>query len=65
MGYGDRRPLPGQPVTRTIVQHNNNRFGAVLSALYGFWVTRSSGTTGARRDSYSVLTFDNYTQVQC
>lgn len=64
MGSGDRRPLPGQPVTAIISQHNNNRFGAVLSAVYGFWVSRGSGNQGERRDAYSVITFDSSAQVR-
>ncbi|KAG8926003.1 hypothetical protein FRC01_009457, partial [Tulasnella sp. 417] len=64
MTYNDRRPLQGQPVTAKITRSNDNRFGAVLSALYGFWITRGSGSTGPRRDAYSVITFDSYTQTQ-
>ncbi|KAG8930698.1 hypothetical protein FRC01_002392 [Tulasnella sp. 417] len=64
MGGRDRSPLPGQPVTATISQHNNNRFGAVLSALYGFWISRGSGNQGGRRDAYSVILFDSSAQVQ-
>lgn len=64
MTYTDRRPLQGQPVTAKITRSNNNRFGAVLSAIYGFWITRSSGTTGPRRDAYSVITFESSPQVR-
>ncbi|KAG8930696.1 hypothetical protein FRC01_002390, partial [Tulasnella sp. 417] len=64
MTYTDRRPLQGQPVTAKITRSNNNRFGAVLSALYGFWITRGSGTTGPRRDAYSVITFESHAQTQ-
>ncbi|KIO18763.1 hypothetical protein M407DRAFT_224787 [Tulasnella calospora MUT 4182] len=64
MSYSDRRPLQGQPVTAKITRSNDNRFGAVLSALYGFWITRGSGTSGPRRDAYSVITFDSYAQTQ-
>ncbi|KAG8901723.1 hypothetical protein FRC00_005050 [Tulasnella sp. 408] len=64
MSCTDRRPLQGQPVTAKITRSNDNRFGAVLSALYGFWITRGSGTTGPRRDAYSVITFDSYPQTQ-
>ncbi|KAG8903433.1 hypothetical protein FRB99_003282 [Tulasnella sp. 403] len=58
MGNQDRRPLPNQPVTQLITNKNDNRFGAVLSSLYGFWVSKGSGTTGERKDAYSVITFD-------
>ncbi|KIO19086.1 hypothetical protein M407DRAFT_83261 [Tulasnella calospora MUT 4182] len=64
MGGRDRIPLPGQPVTATISQHNNNRFGAVLSAVYGFWISRGSGNQGGRRDAYSVILFESSAQVQ-
>ncbi|KAG8901724.1 hypothetical protein FRC00_005051 [Tulasnella sp. 408] len=64
MGSPDRRPLPGQPVSATITAHNNNRFGAVLSAVYGFWVSRGSGNQGARRDAYSVITFQSSAAVR-
>ncbi|KAG8962040.1 hypothetical protein FRC05_005627 [Tulasnella sp. 425] len=57
MAATDRGPLQGQPVTELISDSNNNRLGAVLSALYGFWITLASGATGPRRDSYSVITF--------
>lgn len=63
MSMNDRRPLAGQPVTRLISQHNDNRFGAVLSALYGFWTSRSSGTPGGRRDAYTVINFDHTVRV--
>lgn len=62
MGATDRRPLPGQPSTATITRFNDNRFGAVLSAIHGFWISRTVAT--ARRDSYSVITFDGATQVR-
>ncbi|KAG8903436.1 hypothetical protein FRB99_003285 [Tulasnella sp. 403] len=60
----DRRPLPGQPVTRLIRSTNNNRFGAVLSSLYGFWMSRGSDASGWRRDAYSVITFDWTAETQ-
>ncbi|KAG8900443.1 hypothetical protein FRB99_006039 [Tulasnella sp. 403] len=64
MGCRDRRPLPNQPVTQLITNNNNNRFGAALSSLYEFWVSRGSGATGGRRDAYSVITFDSGVQTQ-
>ncbi|KIO18765.1 hypothetical protein M407DRAFT_83589 [Tulasnella calospora MUT 4182] len=64
MGSSDRRPLTGQPVSATITAHNNNRFGAVLSAVYGFWVSRGSGNQGGRRDAYSVITFQTGAEVR-
>ncbi|KAG8909611.1 hypothetical protein FRC02_007665, partial [Tulasnella sp. 418] len=62
MNCSDRRPLPNTPSTTLISRHNNNRFGAVLSALHGFWLSRSTtGTT--RRDSYTVVVFNEGSQV--
>ncbi|TFY77300.1 hypothetical protein EWM64_g6712 [Hericium alpestre] len=37
MSSNDRRPLPNAPATDRIARASNNRLGAVLSALYGFW----------------------------
>jgi hypothetical protein len=66
MDYSDRQPLPGTPVTQRIATYNNNRLGAVYSALYGFWAARhgainaQGGAGGAqRRDAYSVVLFDH------
>jgi hypothetical protein len=52
------RPLGGTPVTARIQAAQNNCYGAVLSALYGFWAAREvaathGGTT--RRDAYSII----------
>ncbi|KAG8795910.1 hypothetical protein FRC12_008165 [Ceratobasidium sp. 428] len=58
----DRRPLPNTPISARLATVCNNRYGAVLSALYGFWLSRDSATTSssthARQDAYSVITFD-------
>lgn len=64
MGYTDRRPLAGTPVTARISQYCNNRLGAVYSALYAFWKSRQTAMTtqqsnAARRDAYSVILFDH------
>ena len=61
MANVDRLPLPNQPSTPIITQFNNNRFGAVLSAIYGFWISRASGSS--RPDAYSAITFDDGAQV--
>ncbi|KAG8960525.1 hypothetical protein FRC03_006451 [Tulasnella sp. 419] len=44
---------------------HNNRYGAVLSALYEFWTSRATGSTqqGARRDAYSILLFNKRVEV--
>lgn len=61
MAITDRRPLSNIPVTRRIAAQHNNRIGAVYSSLYMFWNARH-GSIGAgvnRRDSYSVILFDD------
>jgi hypothetical protein len=68
MTFTDRVPLGGTPATQRIVQTANNRFGAVISSLYGFWTAREaairSGTAaGARRDAYTIITFDHNPSV--
>ncbi|KAG2130165.1 uncharacterized protein EDB93DRAFT_1181059 [Suillus bovinus] len=60
----DRQPLRSTPVSDKIIRSSNNRFGAVLSSLYGFWSARAAAVAGqqaARRDSYSVILFDQST----
>lgn len=56
MSNVDRRPLRNAPSSPLIRQFNDNRFGAVLSSLYGFWLSKAGN--GQRRDAYSVITFD-------
>jgi hypothetical protein len=70
MGFADRRPLPGTPVTQRIAAYNDNRLGAVYSALYGFWAARHAainaqggGAAAQRRDAYSVVLFDHEIRV--
>ncbi|QRV98718.1 E3 ubiquitin-protein ligase TRIP12 [Ceratobasidium sp. AG-Ba] len=59
----DRRPLANTPITAQLTASCNNRYGAVLSALHGFWLSResaaSSSSSQARQDAYSVITFDH------
>ncbi|KAF8335492.1 uncharacterized protein EI90DRAFT_2913057 [Cantharellus anzutake] len=60
MSHQDRLPLAGQAATRQITHSNNNRYGAVLSAVYSFWTARASASPdGIRRDTYSVVVFDS------
>ncbi|KAG8984733.1 hypothetical protein FRB93_006355 [Tulasnella sp. JGI-2019a] len=62
--YGtDRKPVANTPSSAKIMQYNSNRLGAVYSAVYGFWMSRSSGLAGPRRDSYSVILFDSCPQT--
>ncbi|CAE6410609.1 unnamed protein product, partial [Rhizoctonia solani] len=61
MSGRDRQPLPDTPISARLISESNNRYGAVLSALHGFWLSReaavSSAVTRARQDAYSVITF--------
>lgn len=56
----DRQPPPDTPAISRLIPSHNNRLGAVLSALYMFWISRQAATAvaGNRRDSYSVLLHD-------
>ncbi|CAE6448602.1 unnamed protein product [Rhizoctonia solani] len=64
----DRKPLPNTPISDRLRLVCNNRYGAVLSALYGFLKSQEGGRTPnqhgrtgvehtTRSDAYSVLTF--------
>ncbi|CUA74250.1 Sterol 3-beta-glucosyltransferase [Rhizoctonia solani] len=62
MKYADQRPIEKTPITSTLKSSCNNRYGAVISALYMFWKSRETANTGssqnlARADAYSILTF--------
>jgi len=63
----DRLPLPGTPNSTLISTNNSNRFGAVLSALEGFWISREAATASvaqaARKDAYSVVLFDHTANI--
>lgn len=70
MAHTDLRPLPNRPSADLIIQHSNNRLGAVFSSLYAFWLARSSalnigrrGAIGGRRDAYSVVFFNSSASV--
>ena len=62
------RPLASTPMTSRISLQHNNRYGAVLSALYAFWASRQvatrNGSTGIRQDSYSIVLFDHSSEVR-
>ncbi|CAE6468707.1 unnamed protein product, partial [Rhizoctonia solani] len=64
----DHGPLLNTPVSARLTSNCNNRYGAVLSALYGFWLSRDTAaavsTTQARQDAYSVITFDHYSTTR-
>ena len=60
MSSTDRKPLPNTPATARIIARSNNRYGAVLSSLYGFWAARAAAiasSNAVRRDAYSVVLF--------
>jgi hypothetical protein len=64
----DRQPLPNSPVTRSITQRSNNRFGAVISSLHGFWTARETAVrgrpnAGVRKDAYTIITFNSDASV--
>ncbi|KAG8855500.1 hypothetical protein FRB96_007004 [Tulasnella sp. 330] len=63
MSLSDRQPVANTPSSARITQNNSNRLGAVMSAVYGFWTSRSSGMTGPRRDAYSVILFESHPQT--
>jgi hypothetical protein len=68
MTLTDRQPLADAPAADLIRRYADNRLGAVYSALYSFWsarnavVTAGQQTTGARRDAYSLVLFDEGTK---
>ena len=52
------RPLSGTPVSSRIQAAQDNCYGAVLSALYGFWSARETAASHSgsiRRDAYSII----------
>ncbi|CUA74500.1 hypothetical protein RSOLAG22IIIB_11257 [Rhizoctonia solani] len=64
----DHLPLANLPVTSRLVSQCNNRYGAVVSALYGFLKNREAAVTNAglrsRQDSYTFLMHDNKSEVR-
>ena len=69
MGSSDHRPLTHTPMSKRISSNHDNRYGAVLSALYAFLASRqvamrNGPTTGVGQDSYSIIAFDRYSQVR-
>ncbi len=61
----DRQPLPNSAGIERIVPTANDRLGAVLSALYSFWIARQAAVDrntqvgGGRRDAYSLIFFNH------
>ncbi|CAE6489587.1 unnamed protein product [Rhizoctonia solani] len=68
MTSGDHRPLANLPVTSRLVSQCNNRYGAVISALYGFLKNREATVANAglksRQDSYTILMHDDKSQIR-
>jgi hypothetical protein len=67
MANWDRGPLEDAPAADLILQHADNRLGAVYSALYSFWSARHAVVTagqgvGTRHDAYSVVLFNRQTK---
>ncbi|KAG8917959.1 hypothetical protein FRC02_002744 [Tulasnella sp. 418] len=62
MSERDRIPLPNAPCSSLISRYHNNRFGAVLSSLYGFWNSHTA-TGCTRRDSYTVIVFNEESKI--
>lgn len=61
----DRQPLRDQPIAHRIAGRHNNRFGAVLSALYQFLQEQNSVLgSGPRRDAYSTIVFNHAAEVR-
>src|ERR1700735_5117144 len=66
MARHDRVPLPNAAGTTRITPTANNRLGAVLSSLYGFWIARQAAARynaqfgGHRRDAYSIIFFSRH-----
>lgn len=63
----DRKPLPNTPISERLRTECNNRYGAVLSALHAFWLSREPRSTARpqgssrprRTDAYSIITFSD------
>ena len=68
MSFTDHKPLANTPMTKRVSSKHNNRYGAVLSALYAFWTSREVATRqgtplGIRQDAYSIVLFDSTPEV--
>ncbi|CAE6454438.1 unnamed protein product [Rhizoctonia solani] len=68
MTSSDHRPLPNLPVTSRLASQCNNRYGAVVSALYGFLKSQESAVANAglnsRQDAYSIVVFDDMAEIR-
>ena len=65
MSLSDQQPPLNSWAVERIVHKANNRLGAVLSALYSFWIARqaavdrNSSLGGIRKDAYSLIFFNH------
>ena len=58
MSKRDHRPRQDTPVTTHLSEHHDNRLGAVYSSLFAFWTARQGPGRDPRRDTYSVVLFN-------
>ncbi|QRV84778.1 von willebrand factor type A domain protein [Ceratobasidium sp. AG-Ba] len=67
MGWSDRKPLSDTPVSSMLRSACNNRYGAALSALYGFCssrVPKAGSLPRSQQDAYSVITFNDVAKTR-
>ncbi|KAL5634326.1 hypothetical protein ACGC1H_002410 [Rhizoctonia solani] len=68
MGRGDITPEPTPIRDRLVSENCNDRYGAVVSALYTFWKSREGNqvrsSSVVRADHYSVVVFDNKAEAR-
>jgi len=58
MAERDYLPVRQTPVAARISSYHNNRYGAVISSLYSFWVARQASNLD-RRDVTSIILFES------
>jgi len=67
MRLDDCRPLPNTPASLRIAANADNRFGAALTSVHGFWLAREGaqrpGMAEAHQDAYTVVAFDHEAAV--
>ncbi|KAG8783755.1 hypothetical protein FRC15_004586 [Serendipita sp. 397] len=64
----DCQPRAHSPAVNKIRPRFNNRLGALLEALYGFWLARDTATrkgasSGSRGDAYTLIRFAEFAKV--
>ncbi|KAG8834730.1 hypothetical protein FRC17_007454 [Serendipita sp. 399] len=64
----DCQPREYSPASSKIRPRFNNRLGALLEALYGFWLARDTATrkgasSGARSDAYTLVRFAEFAKA--